>query len=250
MRVHGSKWAFGFVYGVVVLAVGLGCSPSEPTASNPATDSTESATKPAVETPSGSVESSDLADDGGSTPEPSVEPKVEPEPPPKPAMPLVVLSEEHKATCVLNVGDTAPVGELPAVDGKPFDLASLRGAPAVLVFWNADNLYGLSALEDIQSATDKLADRGVKAVGVHVGGTSEGMKSALADSAQVKFPQLLDADDAYFSKFASKRTPRVYLLDATGKIVWFDMGYEPLRTHRVLTEALNFLLDSAKPAAS
>ena len=45
------------------------------------------------------------------------------------------------------------------------------------------------------------------------------------EEADVTFPSLLDPGGAYFAAVATERLPRIYLLDADGKILWFDMEY-------------------------
>jgi len=44
--------------------------------------------------------------------------------------------------------------------------------------------------------------------------------------AKATFPNLLDPKGEYFAKIASERKmPRTYLLDAQGKVLWFDLEY-------------------------
>jgi hypothetical protein len=41
----------------------------------------------------------------------------------------------------------------------------------------------------------------------------------------VTIPSLLDSDGAAFGQVATSLLPRTYLLDAAGRIVWFDLEY-------------------------
>ncbi len=46
-----------------------------------------------------------------------------------------------------------------------------------------------------------------------------------ATAVPVKFPILLDAHGSLLAMVALAGLPRTYLLDASGKILWFDMEY-------------------------
>lgn len=151
--------------------------------------------------------------------------------PPPPSIPEVFLTEAQKTASRVAVGDTLPEGELPAVEGDPQPLRNRFGdSLTVLFFWKSgqsatDQLREVAALEDLQNdVAVAFADRGVQVVAVNVGGEAEAVKQQL-DDAGAKFPVLLDGDGAYFAKVATDFLPRVYLLDATGKILWFDLQW-------------------------
>jgi len=52
---------------------------------------------------------------------------------------------------------------------------------------------------------------------------------------------LLDADGSAMAKVGLEKLPRTYLLDAQGKILWFDIEYSR-STRRELLEAVRFVL--------
>ena len=54
------------------------------------------------------------------------------------------------------------------------------------------------------------------------------------------FTNLHDADGKAFAQIGSGRFPRTYLLDPSGKIVWFDIEYS-LATRRELHQALRVI---------
>ena len=56
----------------------------------------------------------------------------------------------------------------------------------------------------------------------------------------MKISCYFDPDKAFFSKVAASTLPRVYLLDAAGKIIWFDTQYTQ-STRRNLMQAVKVL---------
>jgi peroxiredoxin Q/BCP len=170
------------------------------------------------------------------------EPVPAPEPPPKPTIPQVGLSAELLATCVVKVGDRMPEGELPDPEGKSLSLASLRGKNlTVLFFWTADNPYSLGEIEDLNDDVARAyADQGVKVVGVNHSDSPEKVRQKVKELS-VGFPVLMDPKNEYFAKVAKEKVLRTYLLDADGKILWFDVEYSR-STRRDLLQAINVAL--------
>lgn len=138
------------------------------------------------------------------------------------AMPTVVLSDEHQAMCRVAVGDA-----FPAIEG----LADNQGAKATVVAvpggveWMQKMLAG--DLKD--DFAPKYGGEGVKLVTLAGPPIGEGVASLDTDA-----KTLVDA-------LGEGRGPRVYVLDASGKIVWFDIEYT-LSTHRELHAALDELV--------
>ena len=154
----------------------------------------------------------------------------QPEPPPPPTIPKVAMSETLRAACLVNVGDVLPDAELPDVAGKyahskesvwteadrglPLDGRRYAPVPA----HGDSNFEGL----DEDSRRSVRAERGA-VVGINVGNAVEDVRQHIAQ-AGAAFPNLLDPKGGYFAKLAKDRQmPRIYLLDAGGKILWFDV---------------------------
>jgi hypothetical protein len=53
---------------------------------------------------------------------------------------------------------------------------------------------------------------------------------------------LSDKDGAAHKQVATSKLPRSYLLDPSGKILWFDLEYSPT-TRRDLAQAIRFTLE-------
>jgi peroxiredoxin len=166
-----------------------------------------------------------------------------------PRVPEVVLSKQHADTCLVNVGDTMPDVRLKDLNGEEQDLAKLLGDRLTLVFfWTSDNRHAVAEIRDLAAkVASPLAPLGVRVVGICERNTAaEADRICAAQGAS--FPVLLDADGSYLARVATAKLPRTYLLDSTGKVLWFDIEYtQP--TRRDLREALRALLpaESATP---
>ncbi|NLX99371.1 MAG: redoxin domain-containing protein [Rhodopirellula sp.] len=167
----------------------------------------------------------------------------EPAPPPK--IPAVAMTEAMAATNLVSVGDSLPEGQLVDLKGDARSLKDSYGPQlAVVLFWNGENLYALQELQDLQiDVFEPYKDRGVGVIGVYVGDSAEVAREK-TESAGATYPQLLDKDGAYFAKVAKEHLPRTYLLDAEGKILWFDLEYST-GTRRNLQQAIEVALSQA-----
>ena len=153
-------------------------------------------------------------------------------------VPPVSLTKQHEALTRVKVGDALPEIELPNVDGGNSKLSALYGKSAtVVVFWKGDRQMALDELADLgPDVVEKFGPRGVEVVGVAVSEPAAGAKSTISKTA-AKFTQLLDADGKAFDKVGSQMFPWTFVLDANGKIVYFDLEYS-LATRRELQQAL------------
>lgn len=153
------------------------------------------------------------------------------EPSPPPTMPPVLLPEGLRTKCIVDVDDPMPEAELPDLAGK---VQSLHGAfgekLTVVFFWTSGStefspLAARQALEDLEKDVyEAYRGKGVQVIGVNEGDTAEVAKRLISE-AKTTFPNLLDPDGTLFAKVATEKRTRVYLLDAEGKILWFDLEF-------------------------
>lgn len=191
--------------------------------------------------------------------EPSEEPapqpvaKAEPKPqqlPPPDAIPKVVLSDEFRAACLVNVGDTMPEAELPDAAGKMHALESLYGEKLTVVcLWTIGTSrrsqrvdIAAQPLRDLmKEVVEPFGPKGVRVIGINVGDKSAAVEKKVSQ-AGVQFPTLLDPKGEYFAKLAKdKRMPRTFLLDAWGRILWFDIEHRR-QTREDLVQAIRVVL--------
>lgn len=155
-----------------------------------------------------------------------------PPPPPPPTIPEVLLSDELLATCLVKVDDMMPLAELGDPEGKIHRTDSLYGPKLTVVcFWtigstSRSKLTAEAVLQDMMKKVVKqFAGQGVKVIAINVGNGGDDVKEYVA-KAGAEFPVLLDSLGDYYAKIATERkNPRLFLLDADGKILWFDLEY-------------------------
>ena len=163
-------------------------------------------------------------------------------PRPVPSIPKVEMTARQSVTCLVKVGDRLPDQELPGTGRSDSSVRSLFGKRATIVLlWKAEDPYSASALEDLQTEFAGLyGAKGLAVVGIEVKGSPEVARKTIIDTGS-KFPNLLDGDGKYFAKLATEGLPRLYLTDATAKILWLDIEYSSTTRHQ-LTEAVRAVL--------
>ena len=153
-------------------------------------------------------------------------------------VPAVQLSTAHAALCRVGVGDEMPAPRLPDLDGKECDPTELIGAKAtVVVLWLGNRPMTQTLLADLgPDVVGPYGKKGVAVIGVAIGQDATTTRKQLA-AAEATYPVLLDPDGAAFALVGEKMLPRIYVLDAEGRIVWFDVEYSRA-TRRELRQTL------------
>ncbi len=160
-----------------------------------------------------------------------------------PSMPRVAMSQQHAATCLVNVGQTMPEVALKDLEGRPQQLSKLLGERlTVVVVWSSAEIHSPIELNDLAvEVASPMAARGVRVVGVNERDGAETARKT-AEAAGVDFPILLDGDGKFFAQLATERLPRTYLVDGAGKVLWLDIEYSRI-THHDLRQAIRFVLN-------
>jgi len=216
---------------------------------------------PAGSTPSGSASSGGtvsedgVSEDGAAASANSARPGAtsesspvvaEEEPTPPPTVLTVLLDATNQAICLVKVGDVFPEGTLVDAKGNPVETKSFLGKNlAVVYFWTAENPYAVAGLEDIGTLVPKeLTEMGaVRVITVNEGNTPESA-AGLISKTDSHVMNLFDPKGALLAKVATeKQLPRTYLVDSSGKIVWFDIEYSS-SMKRNLRQALDVALST------
>jgi len=165
-----------------------------------------------------------------------------------PQLPKVILSEQHAATCRVNVGDKMPDFPLVDTEGEPKNLKSFLGERVTVVcFWDAENPLSNWQIADLgPEVVEQFADQGVNVVAINRGQSIDDAR-AEADKAGVQFPVLVDEGGKAYEQVATRYLPRTYLLDSNGKVVWLDLDYSN-ETRRHLNQAIHYELASEPPS--
>ena len=213
--------------------------PEEPASEKPTTsEKPTAAEKPTTSEKPTTNEKPAASEKPASQPAPKVERKTAAQKPkpaaplPPPAIPKVALSDALRAACLVNVGDTMPEAELAGPAGKMQALNSLYDQKlTVVVFWTLgttprSRLVAESVLQDLmKDVAERFGAKGVRVVGINVGDPAAAVAQEIGQ-AGVTFPNLTDPKGEFFAKIAKdKQMPRIFLLDAAGKVLWFDVEY-------------------------
>jgi peroxiredoxin len=159
--------------------------------------------------------------------------------------PEVILSQNHAQTCVVGMGDPFPKLTLADLEGNSRELSQLYGERmTIVVFWTAKGFYAREQFARImQEVQDRYQPLGVSVVAINVGDSPQVVQE-LAQKDGVTVPCLLDADSQAFHQVATDLLPRTYLLDAEGRILWFDLEYSRSQRQE-LHNAVHFQLKQA-----
>jgi tetratricopeptide (TPR) repeat protein/peroxiredoxin len=135
----------------------------------------------------------------------------------------------------------APDFSLPAVDGRQYTLARLRGGPVLLYFWAMRSAAGVDQLKGLQQRHTTWSARGLKLLALNVDGADEADQvRAYFRERSVSFPVLLASEETvavyniiYRYLFDRRRDlgiPTSFLLDERGSIVKVYQGPLPLES--------------------
>lgn len=157
-------------------------------------------------------------------------------------MPLVSMTHAHAEACPVKVGDQFPEVELKDLSDQAQPLTKLRGQKmTVVVFWNGKKANAREQLADLEPAIlARFGTSGVGVVGVNSGDDPQ-LAGELAKQAGASFPVMSDPHGALLAQVAPGKVPATYLLDGTGKVLWFDIEYSR-STRRELVEAIRYTL--------
>lgn len=128
---------------------------------------------------------------------------------------------------IAKVGDMVPDFTVKMLDGKQIDITSLRGKVVLVGFWATWCPPCNMEMARVQKEIfDRFSDKDFMFIPISRGETRETVSKWL-DKKGYKFNVGLDTDKKIWDKFAANGIPRSYLIGKDGKIVYFELGYEP-----------------------
>jgi len=133
----------------------------------------------------------------------------------------------------LQIGESAPNFELPATDGKTYQLSDFDDADTLVVFFTCNHCpYVLGSNEITRRTAERFAAQGVKFVGINsnskVTHPNDDFEHMVEDMAKNDFPwvYLRDAPQDVARAYGALRTPHFYVFDRDRKVVYTGRGVD------------------------
>jgi peroxiredoxin len=143
----------------------------------------------------------------------------------------------------------APVWSARAIDGKPIDLAALRGRVVVLNFFDQDCPHCQKDLPLLVPVLKEFRPRGVVVIGISSRDTSGRMREFMKTHG-IDYPVVIDPGRAIFSQYDSTRTPDTIIIDKDGFIRFREHGDRPDRAEITRWQLRLLLGDDPKTLAA
>ncbi len=122
----------------------------------------------------------------------------------------------------------APVFTVRAIDGRPVDLAALRGSVVVLNFFDQDCPHCQKDLPLLVPVLKEFRSRGVVPIGIAARDAGGQMRRFMAEH-DIDYPVVIDPQRAIFSQYDSTRTPDTLFIDKDGLVRFREQGDRPDR---------------------
>jgi peroxiredoxin len=119
-----------------------------------------------------------------------------------------------------SIGDIAPDFQLARGDGSQVSPQSLRGQPAVLVFWTAWCPSCKEEAPHINELAAKYESQGVRVVGINIQDSAARLAGGVKDFG-IKYAVASDADASVARRYKVVGTPTVVFLDGQGIVQYF-----------------------------
>ena len=127
-------------------------------------------------------------------------------------------------------GDPAPMFSGLTIDDKKIDFAQLKGKKVVLLdFWS---IYCASCIEEMPGLIElhnEFSKKGLQVIGVNLDsfGTHRVVKFMQGMETKINFPVVIDKTRQIATSFNAMVLPTTLLIDASGKIRFYHVGYKP-----------------------
>lgn len=127
-------------------------------------------------------------------------------------------------------GDPSPMFSGQTIDNQPIDFAQLKGKKVVMLdFWS---IYCTSCIEEMPRLIEiynEFKDKGLVIIGVNLDsfGTQRVLKFMQGMENKINFPVIIDKNRQIAMAFNAMVLPTTLLIDASGKIRYFHVGYKP-----------------------
>ena len=162
------------------------------------------------------------------------------------------------ATDTLKIGSSAPNFNLPATDGKKYNLSDFDYYKYLVIFFTCNHCpYVIGSDEVTRTTAEKYLKKGVGFVGINSNSENtypeDSFKNMVSRMKKYKFPwiYLYDKDQNIAREYGALRTPHFFVFDESRTLVYTGRGVDnPRDTSRMTINNLEIALDeltSGKP---
>lgn len=131
----------------------------------------------------------------------------------------------YEQSSIVKVGDMAPLFSATLIDGGEVSLEEYRGEPMMLILFSHTCADCKAFFDDLQQLIDgDAAQPSILAIGRDA--TAEELQGFRADNGYT-IDMVSDAKRAIFRLYATAYVPRVYVIDASGRVAMFRVEYKP-----------------------
>ena len=154
-------------------------------------------------------------------------------------------------TFTLQIGDTVPDFELPATDGKTYNLASFAEAKVLVVFFTCNHCPYVTGSDEVTRATvERFKDQGVAFIGIGSNSAktypTDNFDHMVARMNEHHFPWVYVRDESQEVALAygALRTPHFYVFDQDRKLAYTGRGVDnPRETAKMTVNDLDRALE-------
>ncbi len=146
------------------------------------------------------------------------------------------------APFTLPIGSQAPDFDLPATDGRRYDLADFAEADVLVVFFTCNHCpYVIGSDEVTRASAERFAPRGVRFVGINANAAStnptDSFEHMVARMEEHRFPwvYLRDESQASAVAYGALRTPHFFVFDRDRELVYTGRGVDQPRDASKIT---------------
>lgn len=143
-----------------------------------------------------------------------------------------LLAATHGSAMAPSPADHGKAPEFPAnakwLNTEPLTISALRGKVVLVDFWTYTCINCINTLPHVKQWYDKYRDKGLMVVGVHTPEypfekSTSNVQAALK-RLDIRYPVVQDNAYVIWDAYRNQYWPALYLVDASGKIVYQHFG--------------------------
>lgn len=130
--------------------------------------------------------------------------------------------EEKKAR--LKIGDKAPDFTVNDMNGNTLNLASWKGKPVILRFWDTECKYCRADTPVFNQYFEKYKEKGLKVVYINTGKESVEVVANFVKDLEIPFPVVMEKGEQVAAQFNVRIVPQTVIIDPEQTIIAAILG--------------------------